>query len=100
MSSAQILRAAGLFFGTYGGFRVLSRLGPKGYPLCGLKVYTRKGRRVHHYETGLYLAAIGLALFLEDRKDIKLIEEFIEIVEDQFSKETKKRWSGPVYVRR
>lgn len=51
----------------------------------------RNQRRIHHYETGLYLFAVGLALFLEDLKDRKEAIEFYEYTESRIQKEAEKR---------
>jgi len=65
-----------------------------------MKLYIgNRGRRVHHYEVGLYFIALGLGLLLEDLKDRKLIQEYLEIVEDRIQEQAEKRRRRALHVR-
>lgn len=69
MHNKHKIRNAGIvFFSTYGLFRSYTKFISPRWPKLNRHLYVL-GRRVHHYETGLYLAALGLALFLEDVND-------------------------------
>lgn len=77
MSTHHILRAASVFLTTFGAFRTYTALVSPRYPKLRYHVYVgRNKRRLHHWESGLYIAAIGAALFLEDIKDVKLTQEY------------------------
>ena len=65
----KVRNASVVFFGTYAVFRTYVKIISPRYPHMNRHLFVG-GRRVHHFEVGLYLAALGLALFLEDIKDI------------------------------
>lgn len=59
-----------VFLGTFGVFRFYNKVISPRWPQYDRHLYIC-GRRVHHYEVGLYTVALGLALFLEDMHDIE-----------------------------
>lgn len=69
MNNLDKLRNAGVvFLGTYAVFKTYTTVISPRWPKYNRHLYIF-GRRVHHFESGLYLVALGLALFLDDIKD-------------------------------
>ena len=64
----KLRNAAFIFVATYGVFSAYNKQISPRWPKYNRHLYVA-GKRVHHYETGLYLVALGLALFIEDLKD-------------------------------
>lgn len=64
----KVRNATVVFLSTYGAFRTYQKIISPRWPQYNKHLYIG-GRRVHHYESGMYIAALGLALLLDDIHD-------------------------------
>jgi len=71
------------------------------YPKYAIAPYVgKKARRVHHYETGLGLIAIGLALFLDDIHDRRTEVEYYDRHQIQGKAKKASRHNWVVTIKR